>query len=184
MGRTKLYDREALLDAAMTVFWQRGYADTSLQQLERATGVNKSGLYSEFKDKEDLFLSSLRHYIDNRESEGLLVHEPLGWGNVEALLRKGPMHGVERKGCFAINSMREFESLPPQAMEIVAASQSSMLGLLIKNIEAEKTSLPAKQIAEVVLIFFSGLCMEMNMSPSQQSIVRKVGNFMTTLKAM
>jgi AcrR family transcriptional regulator len=29
MGRTKLHDREALLDAAMLVFWRRGFADTS-----------------------------------------------------------------------------------------------------------------------------------------------------------
>ena len=43
----------------MPVFWRRGFADTSLHELEQATGVNKSGLYAEFKDKEDLFVQSL-----------------------------------------------------------------------------------------------------------------------------
>ena len=34
------------------VFWKHGYADTSVQELERATGVTKSGLYAEFAGKE------------------------------------------------------------------------------------------------------------------------------------
>jgi hypothetical protein len=35
--------------------------------------VNKSGLYSEFKDKEDLFVQSLRYYLENLEEQGLLA---------------------------------------------------------------------------------------------------------------
>jgi TetR/AcrR family transcriptional regulator, copper-responsive repressor len=42
-----------VLEKAIRVFWKRGFPDTSVQDLERATGVNKSGLYSEFRDKED-----------------------------------------------------------------------------------------------------------------------------------
>jgi AcrR family transcriptional regulator len=37
----------------MPVFWTHEFSDTSLQDLERATGVNKSRLYTEFRDKED-----------------------------------------------------------------------------------------------------------------------------------
>jgi hypothetical protein len=32
-------------------------------ELEQATGVNRSGLYAEFKDKEELFVQSLRYYL-------------------------------------------------------------------------------------------------------------------------
>jgi hypothetical protein len=32
-----------LLEKAMPVFWTYGFSNTSLQDLERATGVNKSG---------------------------------------------------------------------------------------------------------------------------------------------
>ena len=51
MGRPKNFSREEVLEKAMPVFWKHGFADTSLQELERATGVNKSGLYTEFRDK-------------------------------------------------------------------------------------------------------------------------------------
>src|SRR3984957_14329594 len=63
MGRPKNFSRQAVLEKALPVFWRRGFADASLHELEQATGVNKSGLYSEFEDKEDLFVQSLRYYL-------------------------------------------------------------------------------------------------------------------------
>ena len=51
MGRPKSFSREEVLEKAMPVFWKHGFADTSLQELEQATGVNKSGLYTEFRGR-------------------------------------------------------------------------------------------------------------------------------------
>src|SRR5437899_10866900 len=79
MGRPKQFNREGVLDRAIPVFWKQGFANTTVQDLEQATGVNKSGLYTEFKDKEDLFLASLEHYAQTRGAE-ILAAQPLGWG--------------------------------------------------------------------------------------------------------
>ena len=92
MGRPKNFSREEVLEKAMPVFWIHGFSDTSLQDLERATGVNKSGLYTEFRDKEDLFVACLRHYLKGQEKRGLLTKEPLGWKNVETFLKNGPLN--------------------------------------------------------------------------------------------
>src|ERR1700731_1172453 len=73
MGRPKNFSREEVLEKAMPVFWKHGFSDTSLQDLERATGVNKSGLYTEFRDKEDLFVACLRHFLESQEKRGLLT---------------------------------------------------------------------------------------------------------------
>src|ERR1700679_4315653 len=86
MGRPKNFSREEVLEKAMPVFWKHGFADTSLQDLERATGVNKSGLYTEFRDKEDLFVACLRHYLKRQGKRGLLTTAPLGWKNIENFL--------------------------------------------------------------------------------------------------
>src|ERR1700730_3253857 len=83
MGRRKLFTREDVLDKAIPVFWKHGLAETSVQDLEHATGVRKSGLYTEFKDKEDLFVESLRRYFDVLMARGHLTKQPLGWTNVE-----------------------------------------------------------------------------------------------------
>jgi AcrR family transcriptional regulator len=55
----------------------KGFADTSLRDLERAIGVSKSGLYTEFRGKEDPFVACLRHYLESQEKRGLLTNEPL-----------------------------------------------------------------------------------------------------------
>jgi hypothetical protein len=63
MGRPKNFSREGVLEKTIPVLWKHGFADTSLQDLERAAGAIKSGLYAKFKGKEDLILASSRHYF-------------------------------------------------------------------------------------------------------------------------
>jgi Bacterial regulatory proteins, tetR family len=53
-GASENFSQEAVLEKAMPIFRKHGFADTTLQDLEKAKGVNKSGLYTEFRDKEDL----------------------------------------------------------------------------------------------------------------------------------
>src|ERR1700733_9373627 len=139
MGRPRNFSREEVLEKAMPVFWKQGFADTSLQNLERATGVNKSGLYTEFRDKEDLFLACLRRYLQSQDKRGLLTKEPFGWKNIETFLKNGPLHKGEQQGCFAINSMREFAILPEEAYGAITENRVLLLQLLALNIEAEKT---------------------------------------------
>ncbi|MFJ4714528.1 TetR/AcrR family transcriptional regulator [Streptomyces sp. NPDC088785] len=62
MAGKKQFDVGRALDAAMVQFWRVGYADTSLDDLSRATGLNRSSLYSSFGDKEALFLRCLDRY--------------------------------------------------------------------------------------------------------------------------
>src|ERR1700732_1437376 len=81
MGRPKNFSREGVLEKALPVFWKYGFAVTSLEVFEKATGVNKSGLYSEFANKGDLSLESLRHYLRKRQEDELLAAKPLGWQN-------------------------------------------------------------------------------------------------------
>src|SRR5260370_26024856 len=90
MGRPKNFSRKGVLEKALPVFWRRGFADASLHELEQATGVNKSGLYSEFEDKEDLFTQSLQYYLASLEKKGLLSAHPLGSNNIERVLKMGP----------------------------------------------------------------------------------------------
>ena len=184
MGRPKNFSREEVLEKAMPVFWKHGFADTSLQELERATGVNKSGLYTEFRDKEDLFVACLRHYLESQEKRGLLTKEPLGWKNIEIFLKNGPLNKGEQQGCFSVNSMREFAILPDKAYGIVTQNRALLQRLLAMNIEAEKPKMAPSAIAEMVLSFFSGLCIERNLKSGKTSSTRKIENFMRALRSL
>jgi TetR/AcrR family transcriptional regulator, copper-responsive repressor len=184
MGRPKNFRREDVLEKALPVFWRHGFSDTSLQELERATGVNKSGLYTEFRDKEDLFVACLRHYLESQERRGLLTKVPLGWKNVEGFLKNAPLDQGARQGCFSVNSMREFAILPDEAYGVVTENRALLQRLLAMNIEAEKPKMAPSAIAEMVLSFFSGLCIERNLKGGKASSSRKIANFMTALRRL
>ncbi|MGV9294024.1 TetR/AcrR family transcriptional regulator [Amycolatopsis sp. NPDC003676] len=53
---------DVALDAAMVQFWRAGYADTSLDDLSQATGLNRSSIYSSLGDKDSLYLRCLDRY--------------------------------------------------------------------------------------------------------------------------
>jgi AcrR family transcriptional regulator len=62
MGRPREFDVNEALDAAVCVFWRKGYEGASYTDLTQATGVERPALYSAFGNKEALFLLALEHY--------------------------------------------------------------------------------------------------------------------------
>ncbi|MGG7566490.1 TetR/AcrR family transcriptional regulator [Rhodovulum sp. DZ06] len=64
MTRAKPYDREAALDAALALFWRKGWHATSLKDLEAALAMKPGSIYAAFKSKEALFLAALDRYRD------------------------------------------------------------------------------------------------------------------------
>jgi AcrR family transcriptional regulator len=184
MARPKNFSREGVLEKALPVFWKHGFADASLQELEKATGVNKSGLYAEFSGKEELFLESLRFYLERVPQRELLLVEPLGWGNIEQFLKLGPRNTEGQKGCFAVSSMRELAILPPAAIEMLGRGRVQLKQLIARNIEAEKPKLAVEDLAGMVLTFFAGLSVEQNLKSSRAAIGRKVDNLMQVLRSL
>jgi AcrR family transcriptional regulator len=184
MARPRNFSREGVLERALPVFWKHGFADASLQELEKATGVNKSGLYAEFSGKEELFLESLRFYLDRMPQLALLMVEPLGWDNIEQFLKLGPRNTEGQKGCFAISSMRELAILPPAAIEILGRSRVQLKQLIAKNIEAEKPKLAVDDVAGMVMTFFAGLSVEQNLKSTRAATGRKVDGLMQVLRSL
>jgi AcrR family transcriptional regulator len=184
MGRPKNFNREGVLEKALPVFWKYGFADTSLQELEKATGVNKSGLYTEFADKGDLYLESLRHYLKKRQQDELLAAKPLGWKNIERFLKLAPCSLEGQKGCFAVNSMNQFAVLPRSAQEIISKARAFLKDLIVRNVEAENPLMKPTVLAEMILTFFTGITMEQHLKGSKASMNRKADDFMKVVRKL
>ena len=65
-GRPIGFDREAALEAAMLLFWERGYEGTSMADLTHAMGLNPSSIYAAFGDKHTLFQLVVKRYMELR----------------------------------------------------------------------------------------------------------------------
>jgi AcrR family transcriptional regulator len=65
MGRHREFEVDKALDAALCVFWRKGYEGTSYTDLTQATGVERPALYSAFGNKEALFRQVLARYYSN-----------------------------------------------------------------------------------------------------------------------
>jgi TetR/AcrR family transcriptional regulator, copper-responsive repressor len=184
IGRPKNFSRVEVMEKSIPVFWEHGFADTSLADLEAATGVDRSGLYSEFRDKEDLFLASLGHYIETSGLTDTLATKPLGWTNVEKYLKLGLACWSGQKGCFAVSAMRELAILPAGARLTVEKSMKPIRRLLISNIEAEKTTMDSSGLADMTMTFFSGLSIEQNLATNRQSGLKRIEMFMQVMRAL
>lgn len=64
MGRPREFDVDTALDAALCVFWRKGYEGASYVDLTAATGVERPALYSAFGNKEAFFRLALKRYYD------------------------------------------------------------------------------------------------------------------------
>jgi AcrR family transcriptional regulator len=65
--------REALLGAAVGVFARYGYRKTSMDEVARAAGVSRQGLYLQFADKEALFRKAVEYKLNRQLSAALLA---------------------------------------------------------------------------------------------------------------
>lgn len=179
MGRLKAFNRNDVLDSAIQLFWKKGYADTSLSDLEKATGVNKSGLYSEFKDKDDIFLESLRRYHDSSPLYDLLKVGPLGWKNIEEYF-KAKLNSKGQKGCFMAFTIREYSIIPNKVKQLLENNSAQIHELFLANIKATKTKDP-EGMTKFLLTFATGLSLKANAS-KPEDLVLEMMNFIEMCK--
>lgn len=64
MSRAAPYDRQAALDAAIGLFWEKGFHAASLKDIEAALSMKPGSIYAAFSSKENLYLLALERYFE------------------------------------------------------------------------------------------------------------------------
>src|SRR5512134_554356 len=126
MVRTKQFDRHAVLDEAMEMFWERGYHATSISDLVERLGVNRQSLYDTYGGKDELFLAALERYREVQAGpvRRLLEQE----GPAIEVLRKFLHTFVDTvldnacKGCFMANTITELAGKDEAVAQVCAAN--------------------------------------------------------------
>ena len=110
-GRPPKFDRDAVIAAATEAFFRSGFDATTLADLERATGVDRSTLYNSFGGKRGLYDLATAAYLDRAE---LALFEPLTSGSEDGYsdileffgyLRTGLTATEAIPGCLIVNDM-------------------------------------------------------------------------------
>ena len=70
-GRPRSFDSDVALDSAAELFWAKGFAETSLDELSAAMGMGRPSIYNAFGDKEALFVRALERFRDTTGSSPL-----------------------------------------------------------------------------------------------------------------
>ena len=132
MGRVSVEER---LDQAMHVFWERGYWDTSIDQLIDRTGLHRAEVYGKFGSKRGLFEATLRRY---REKIIAVFLEPLGRPDAAladiarffAGIHEGAVEPERRLGCLMINTASEVSPHVRSVARIVSKYLDELAALL------------------------------------------------------
>ena len=113
MARHKEFDPDVALDRAMTLFWEKGYEKTSMQDLVERMGVHKRSMYDTFGDKHSLYLKALDRYAETvRRAHRELIESEESPRTALGHLFRSSIAGVDDnpKGCLAVNCATELAS--------------------------------------------------------------------------
>jgi AcrR family transcriptional regulator len=88
MGRPRGFDEAEALDAAMKLFWERGYEGTSMADLTKAMNLSAPSIYAAFGDKKSLFGFAAKRYAEGPgQYQARALREPTLQQVVRALFR-------------------------------------------------------------------------------------------------
>lgn len=77
-GRPRAYDQGTALDAALRMFWTKGYSATSLDDLTDAMQMSRPSVYAGFGNKKAVYEAAVGHYVATIGSRTMkpLAEEP------------------------------------------------------------------------------------------------------------
>ena len=112
MARPIEFDRNQVLHNAIGLFWEKGYSDSSMQDLVNVTGLQPGSIYAAFGNKRKLFIEAMDVYFEDMMqfiSTTLYSKKP-PMQRIELLFEKLISQSTrdrDRKGCLLVNTLLE-----------------------------------------------------------------------------
>ncbi|GHC50229.1 TetR/AcrR family transcriptional regulator [Streptomyces flavofungini] len=169
MARTKEFDPDAALRAALDLFWSRGYEATSMADLVEHLGIGRASIYATFGNKRELYLKAMDRYTE--------LNDPL---LLDELSRPGPaLPGIRAlfdrfvaessapdsrlAGCFVTNTAAELAPHDPAADRRVELNWEQIETLLHAALTRARAQgeIPAdrdpRALARMLLVLLQGM---------------------------
>lgn len=167
---TALSPREKIIQAAMELFWLKGYNSTSIADLLSRTQLNSGSLYHVFPSKQDVLIGVLEAY---RDGIGEMLLEP-AWGQVDDPIEKifALLNGYRTMilesdctyGCPIGSLALELHEPDPQVRELLAQNFENWTAAIERCLDAAGNRLPRDTnkpaLAQFVLTAMEGGVMQ------------------------
>jgi TetR/AcrR family transcriptional repressor of nem operon len=183
MARPKEFDRDVAVERAMSVFWSKGYAATSTDDLLEAMQIGRQSMYDTFGGKWRLYVEALERY--QRESVA---------GHIKRLRSiASPLAGIEalvigvissdrstrEMGCMGVGAICEFGNADTELAELRVKSGGMLHKALVERLQDARTE---GEIGETVDIERAARFVEITMLGLQ--VAAKAGESARALRDM
>ncbi|OFD56157.1 transcriptional regulator [Bacillus mycoides] len=193
MARLREFDEEKALDAAMQLFWEKGYATTSLSDLTAKMEIQRPSLYAAFGDKEGLFEAALRRYTNLHAASirTKLQKEQSVKESIRMFFENMVEEEYKResnKGCFCINTMVEIAP-HNEKFEVLTREHQMYLSVIFQELIAKgiqsgelQSDVNAKALAQTLVTSLIGLTVLMKSRPERSVVDNSVSIILSLLK--
>lgn len=167
-GRPVSFDRDEAIDAAMQIFWRKGYLAVSSSELADAMGIRRSSFYNSFVSREAVFQEALEHYgqiAPDRALDLFGPDKPVLPVIVQVFrdLCRARADDKQARGCMVCNAAGEVigvdEEIGPVISQALAARIRSLEVLLRRAVDRgelpRKTDVPS--VSRAVVCFLIGI---------------------------
>ena len=131
MVRPRQFDPAEVDEALLGVFWSRGYARTSIEELTDATGLLRGSLYAAYGSKEDMFRAATKRYV--ADLAAALATDKTGLDAVQHVLdtvARLTARDPERRGCLILNAIPESHTRSAETRAELDGGLKAMQALL------------------------------------------------------
>lgn len=193
MPRTRAFEESAVLEKAVNLFWTKGYASTSMQDVVDALGISRSSIYDTWGDKHGLFVASFKQYRDVnsvRVQKFLERYDEVKEG-FRALFEtsvKQVCTDPDHKGCFIVNATAELASIDSEMHEMIGRNREHFVDIFESYLDkgAERGQLKhgsdTRVIASTLFTFYSGLNVVGKIDNDPQSLLNSINTMLEVIR--
>lgn len=191
MPRERAQSPDETATAAMHHFWVHGYCGSAMDDLVKATGSSRHGIYSAFGDKRGLFLAALDTYAATVVSPAFAQVEAPGadLGAIAAYfaqqIDRAEAGGLPGRGCLLVNSQTEGTTQDGQVREKVEAHCARLTAGFANALRGEAPGAPAatvERLAGLAAVFTQGLWAMFRSASEAATLRRAATDFVDLLR--
>ena len=188
-GRPLAFNPEQALDAAMRVFWLKGYESASMSDLTDAMGINKPSLYARFDDKRGLFLAAIERYNETvgarnlqKVLDGTTVRETISGylAGINAFLTSPETPPGCMIGSVATEMAGRDDEIRAQVAELFASTEEF---LTRRFKELGDAPIDERTLAEIIVSFGQSLAARARVGATLTDLNARTDRFLSVLLA-